>query len=87
MKVSVWDTYVQRKDGKTMHFDILVPSNFKNETQIISFGNSYLSAKTFETKSLTADICNFCHIETAPESVVDDISKKGYSIIELKNCN
>ena len=34
MKVSVWDTYVEREDGKIMHFDILVSSELKNE-QII----------------------------------------------------
>ncbi|WP_456438611.1 DUF2024 family protein [Psychroserpens sp.] len=87
MKVSVWDTYVQRKDGKTMHFDVLVPSDFNNENKIIDFGNTYLSNKTFETQELTTKLCNFCHIETAPEPVVDDISKNGYSIIEMENCN
>ncbi len=87
MKVSVWDTYVQRKDGKTMHFDVLVPSNFNNEKQIIDFGNSYLSNKAYETQEIITEKCNFCHIETAPKSVVDDISKNGYSIIEMENCN
>lgn len=87
MKVSVWDTYVQRKDGKTMHFDILVPSDFNNEAQILGFGSSYVSSKTFETVKLTTERCQFCHIETAPKSVVDDISKHGYSIIEMENCN
>ena len=87
MKVSVYDTYVQRKDGKTMHFDVLVPSDFNSEEQILDFGNLYLSSKTFQTLKLTTELCNFCHIETAPESVVDDISKNGYSIIEMENCN
>ncbi|WP_033956433.1 DUF2024 family protein [Psychroserpens jangbogonensis] len=87
MEVAVWDTYVQRKDGKTMHFDVLVPSDFNNEEQILGYGNSYLSNKNFETLKLTTELCNFCHIETAPKSVIDDISKKGYSIIEMENCN
>ncbi|WP_323788684.1 DUF2024 family protein [Psychroserpens sp.] len=87
MNVSVWDTYVQRKDGKIMHFDILVPSQFNDEQRILDFGNSYVSSKTFEASKLTTEICNFCHIESAPESVIDDISKNGYSIIEMENCN
>ena len=33
MKIAVWDTYVQRDDDKTMHFDILVPSDLK-DTQV-----------------------------------------------------
>lgn len=87
MKVSVWDTYVQRKDGKTMHFDVLVPTDCNNESQILEFGNAYLLSKTFETVKLTTERCNFCHIEIAPKPVVDDISKNGYSIIEMGNCN
>ena len=42
MKVSVWDTYVERRDGKTMHFDILVPSELKNEQTIYGYGKEYL---------------------------------------------
>jgi hypothetical protein len=87
MKVSVWDTYVQRKDGKTMHFDILVPSSFNDENKIFKFGNEYLSNKPFETLQLNSERCNFCHIETASDLIIDDISKKGYSIIEMENCN
>ena len=34
MKIAVWDTYVTRKDGKVMHFDILVNENLKDENQI-----------------------------------------------------
>ena len=87
MKVSVWDTYVQRSDGKTMHFDILVPSEFNDELRILDYGNSYLSNKTFETAKLITERCNFCHIEIASDAVIDDVSKKGYSIIEMENCN
>ncbi len=87
MKVSVWDTYVKRGDGKTMHFDILVPDDFKDEKQIFDFGASYLSEKSFNTGALTAKECSFCHIEVAPEQVVHDIAEKGYSIIEMENCH
>ncbi len=38
MKVAVWDTYVSRKDGLTMHFDILVPSALTDEAKIFNFG-------------------------------------------------
>ena len=27
MEVAVWDTYVKKKDGTVMHFDILAPSH------------------------------------------------------------
>ncbi len=87
MKISVWDTYVQRNDGQTMHFDILVPSTCTNEQQIFDFGHSYLSHKTFDTGVLTAKECNFCHIEVAPDDVVSAIAMQGYAIIEMENCN
>lgn len=86
MKVSVWDTYVQRKDGKTMHFDILVPSILNDEEKIFQYGNQYLSRKSFETDELNSKRCNFCHIEKASEAVINEIVKQGYSIIEMENC-
>ncbi|HAI19502.1 MAG TPA: DUF2024 domain-containing protein, partial [Xanthomarina gelatinilytica] len=42
MKVSVWDTYVQREDGEIMHFDILVPNLVTNEETIFNYGRTYL---------------------------------------------
>ena len=38
MKVAVWDTYVKRKDGRVMNFDILVPADEMNEERIFTFG-------------------------------------------------
>jgi len=87
MKVSVWDTYVKRKDGKTMHFDILVPSELNNEEQIFDFGRNYLSNKGFNGLELTSKECVFCHIEVAPEDTVMEITEKGYSIIEMEHCD
>ena len=34
MQVAVWDTYVTRKDGKVMHFDIIVPDDLEDENKI-----------------------------------------------------
>lgn len=87
MKVVVWDTYVPREDGKTMHFDILTPDELKDEKEVFDFGQAYLSTKTFKTGALTARECRFCHIEKASKQVVEEIAKKGYAIIEMENCN
>lgn len=86
MKVSVWDTYVDRNDGLTMHFDILVPEIEKNQEQVFDFGNAYLKQKSFETGKISTKECAFCHIEEASPEVVSDIQKKGYSIVEMENC-
>ncbi len=87
MRVAVWDTYVRRKDGPVMHFDILVPSDLKNEKEIFAFGKEYLKTKPFTTGNLSAQECRFCHMESAPNAVVDEINQKGYYIIEMENCS
>ena len=87
MKVSVYDTYVTNKAGKTMHFDILVPDVEKNIEQIYQYGKSYLKTKGQEGQDLASKECTFCHIEEATSKVKDEITEKGFSIIEMENCN
>ena len=87
MKVSVWDTYVKRADGKIMHFDILVPDTLYDEKTIFNYGITYLKSKPFNTAGLTSNECKFCHIEQAPDDVIEHINNQGYYIIEMENCN
>jgi len=87
MKVSVWDTYVKRKDGLTMHFDILVPSELTNESAIFNYGIEYLKSKPYETGALSAKECRLCHIEEATQPMIDEINERGFYIIEMANCN
>jgi len=87
MKITVWDTYVKREDGITMHFDILVPGDLKDEQAIFNFGLDYLKTKSIMSIELTANECRFCHIEQATQEMIVSINKKGYAIIEMANCN
>lgn len=87
MKVSVWDTYVERADGKVMHFDILAPSTITNAHAIYNYGHQYLAKKPFETNDLTSKECRLCHMEIAPDHVEKEILKEGYYIIEMENCS
>jgi hypothetical protein len=86
MKIAVWDTYVTRKDGKVMHFDILVDENLKDENQIFEYGKTYLKSVMQEGQNLTSKECNFCHIDKAPDDVEQQILNSGFSIIEMENC-
>jgi Domain of unknown function (DUF2024) len=86
MKVSVWDTYVTKKDGSIMHFDIIAPDTLKDETIIHTFGKDYLLLKKEDGQSLTANECRFCHIEVATAEMEIVINEKGYFIIEMENC-
>lgn len=86
MKISVWDTYLKREDGKVMHFDILAPTEVEDVEIILGYGKDYLRNKPFVTNDLTSKECRFCHIEHPSEMVINDIKRKGYSIIEMENC-
>jgi hypothetical protein len=87
MKVAVWDTYVIKKDGAIMHFDILAPEEIKDTTVIYSYGKNYLKSKDQEGQPLTSKECSFCHVETVRPQWETDIMKQGYFIIEMENCN
>lgn len=86
MKVAVWDTYVTRKDGKIMHFDILVEDGAHDIDQVFEYGKKYLKTVLQEGQPLTSEECNFCHIAVAPENVENQIRKDGFSILEMENC-
>ena len=87
MKIAVWDTYVTKKDGTIMHFDIIAPHIIKDEQLIYSFGKEYLKSKNQENQPLTSNECQFCHTELASENMQKAVLSKGYYIIEMENCN
>lgn len=87
MRVSVWDTYVQRLDDKIMHFDIIVSSSLTDEQIIFSYGKEYLLAKQIPSDGITTKECRFCHIEQATDEMIVQIQEKGYYIQEMENCN
>lgn len=86
MKVAVWDTYVTRKDGKIMHFDILVDENTVDTEKIFEYGKTYLKSVAQEGQPLASEECRFCHIDKVPEDVENQILKNGFSIIEMEGC-
>ncbi len=87
MKIAVWDTYVDREDGKVMHFDILVPKSVTDEKTVFNYGKAYLKTKPFLTNQVSANECRLCHLEQATEDIISSIEQKGYYIIEMENCN
>ena len=86
MKVAVWDTYVLKKDGKIMHFDIIVPNHIKDESLIFEYGKRYLKSKDQEGQTLTSQECQFCHIKSVTPQWKKAIDQDGYAIIEMENC-
>ncbi len=86
MQVAVWDTYVTKKDGTIMHFDIIAPSEIRDPSVIYDYGKEYLETKGQEGQPLTSKECRFCHIETVRPQWEKKIVQKGYFIIEMENC-
>ena len=87
MQAAVWDTYVTKKDGSIMHFDIIAPAEIKDSSVIYNYGLEYLKEKGLENQPLTASECNFCHVETVRLQWAEAIEQKGYFILEMENCN
>ncbi|HRD52425.1 MAG TPA: DUF2024 family protein [Flavobacteriales bacterium] len=86
MEVAVWDTYVKKKDGSVMHFDIIAPSTLRDTTVIHAFGRAYLRTKGQEGQPLTAKECRFCHVRSVWPQWEQDIQEKGYFILEMEGC-
>lgn len=87
MKVAIWDTYVKRKDGRIMHFDIIVPETIKEPDKVYQFGREYLISKGEKDANISSKECRFCHIEKINPEWEKDILSKGYSIYEMENCD
>ena len=87
MQIAVWDTYVKKKDGSIMHFDIMAPTEQRDTNVIYSYGRNYLESKGQEGQVLSAKECRFCHVEMIKPQWEADIKSKGYFIFEMENCN
>ena len=83
MNVAVWDTYVKKRDGSVMHFDILVPSTLKDALAIHQYGKDFLATKNESGARLDTEECRFCHVEDAGADVKAAIQEKGYYILEM----
>lgn len=81
----MYDTYVQKKDGKTMHFDVIVDDGTPHE-KAIEYGKQYLQSVGQEDQKITQEECQFCHIQQAPPFVEKSIREKGYWIQEMQGC-
>lgn len=86
-KVNVWDTYVSKKDGQVMHFDIIAPVEVMDTSIIYDFGRAYLKTKGQEGQTLSSKQCRLCHIEHLRPEWESEIAEKGYFIIEMEGCN
>ena len=85
MECAVYDTYVTKKDGKTMHFDVIVEANTSHE-KAIEYGKEFLGQVGQDSQKMTQEECQFCHIQEAPPVVEKEIQEKGYYIQKMEGC-
>ena len=85
MDCAVYDTYVTKKDGKTMHFDVIVEAKIQQE-KAIEYGKQYLEDVGQGGQKMTQEECQFCHIQEAPKQVEQEIFSKGFFIQKMEGC-
>lgn len=85
MKVDVYDTYATGRNGKTIHFDVLVPSGATAEAAF-QYAQKWLAQVGLSEAALTQSRCNFCHTEAATHEVASSIEKVGHYITRMEGC-
>ena len=85
MKVAVYDTYLPKKQGGTMHFDVIVPDGTEPE-KVLEYANAYLKTAGQEGQPCGPKECEFCHTEQARPEIERSINATGYFILEMEGC-
>ena len=75
MQLSLYDTYVTKKDERIMHFDVIVEESTP-QSKAIEYGKEYLNSADQGEQKITQEECQFCHIQEAPGVVEKDLEKK-----------
>lgn len=84
MQIHVYDTYVQAKDGHTMHFDVFMPA--RDGAKAVGFAKEWLKSIGEGDATVTQEECRFCHTQGAPAHVEAEIQSKGYYIYKMDGC-
>jgi len=84
MEIHVYDTYVEAKDGHTMHFDVI--TDVKDHDKAIEYAKKWLNSVGEVTAQVTTEECQFCHSQGAPEPISEAIKKDGFFIQKMEGC-
>ncbi len=86
MNIDVYDTYAISKIGKTIHFDVFLPSGGNKETAL-QYARAFLeSIGEAADDALKSKRCNFCHTQSASPAVKAEIAKSGHYILQMEGC-
>ena len=84
MDIHVYDTYVEAKDGRIMHFDVY--SGVRDDAKAVEQAKQWLEEIGEGDAVITSKECNFCHTQGAPPQVENEIKEKGFYIYKMENC-
>lgn len=85
MNIDVYDTYATSNSGKTIHFDVFLPSGGDKETAV-RYARTFLESIGETAEALKSERCNFCHSERANPVVEIEIAKSGHYILQMEGC-
>jgi hypothetical protein len=85
MQINVFDTLVTHKDGRKMHFDVLLPKGSSQEKAKACVAH-WLDEINIQTDSIKLDKCTFCHYELATPEIDESIHSHGYAILQMEGC-
>jgi hypothetical protein len=84
MSIKVFDTHVRTKDGRYLHFDVLIENNDPELAK--SYARRFLEQQGVQDEDIAQDRCLFCHVEPSNPQVAAAISEQGYFILKLQGC-
>jgi len=84
MEIHVYDTYVQAKDGHTMHFDVITGE--QDHDKAIEYAKKWLGTIGEQDAKVTGEECQFCHSQGAPDPVEKEIKENGFFIQKMEGC-
>lgn len=84
MEVQVHDTHVRTRDGRYLHFDVLVEA--ANNDRAAKFARQWLAGRGITEADISQEHCSFCHSEATSREVAEAIVLQQYFILPLQGC-
>ncbi|MEK1940003.1 MAG: DUF2024 family protein [Pseudomonas sp.] len=82
MNVKIFDTHVRTRDGRYLHFDVVMAGG--DNAQASQIASSWLAAQGLAADDIQQSQCQFCHSEIASPPMQRAIAEQGYYIITLQ---
>ncbi|MFB4394586.1 MULTISPECIES: DUF2024 family protein [unclassified Pseudomonas] len=84
MSVSVFDTHVRTRDGRYLHFDVLIEGT--DRERAARHAREWMAERGVQQADVQQSQCLFCHSEPGNPEVDAAIARQGYFIIPLQGC-